>query len=796
MLKLLFNHGIMRRIFIVLIVFEILLVSYVNLYFYPKIQQGNRVFAESSIKKLVEEKSKGLESLFKQVEYEVENLGLWVNEILEHEITDAELKEFHEDYYVNEDNILTNHINLEKYNKDKGIIDTSNVFFSYDGTMKLNDISDIINTSKLELQFEKASARIPFSEWLYVITDNNMIRMYPSTYNSFSNFEYKHDFKEDVYYYIANEKNDPERKAVWTNPYIDYLGRGLVITCSYPIYKDDVFIGVVCIDIGLQGIKKSISDLSIEGTGITFLVDKDGHIIYYPNYETFNSEKGYVVNDRIDMFSTSKSESVIFEDMLKEGQGIKFYSEDTKNSSKRLLVYDKIKGLDWIIGIQVDSKEYMEDNIIVNENIWSLAIFSTILIILLLLYFYNYLSKPILKLVEDIQMMGNKYVVDFGTYENNDEVEILDHAFKNLKNELDEYIKNLYYKNKQFQTVFDNMPGILYIMDSNYVIHLINSKGQKNFFEKESEIKFKRCYEIFFNRIEICENCPVANSIICKNEYSTEVKDSGRIYSISSFPTFNRDGTIREIIVHSLNITEDKIKGLELANAERFALIGQVAASVTHELKNNISVIKGVYYILNEMEKENKFDAFEIKELLSEFKESIRNVDNTTYGLLEFSNKNEDEDSYANIISIIEQILILEKNNFYKNNIKIIKKYDYNELYVHANANSLKFIFINIITNAVEAMKGEGGNITIKIYVSHSNKYVHIEISDTGRGIPDKIRDNIFEPFVSTKEKGSGLGLWIAKNQVKKINGHIYCESKINVGSTFIVVIPLNKGEI
>jgi polar amino acid transport system substrate-binding protein len=394
-------------------------------------------------------------------------------------------------------------------------------------------------------------------------------------------------------------------------------------------------------------------------------------------------------------------------------------------------------------------------------------------------------------LVDEIEDMGKKYISNFETNNKSDEIKILDGAFKNLKSELDNHIKDLYYKNNEFQTIFDNMPGILYIRDVNCNILMINSKGMKAIGEKELDFEEKKCYELFFNRREICYNCPIEKNMTIKNEYHSELRNNGKIFDISCFPIFNIDGTTREIIVYSVDKTNEIMKNLELSNAEKFALIGQVSAGVTHELKNNISVIKGVYYLLNDIAMENDFNIEEIREIIFEFKESIKNAESTVNSLLKFSNRNGDVFTKVNVIPIIDQILIFEKNNFYRNKIKVTKNYYENTLDVYASDNYLKFIFTNIVKNALEAMKCDGGNLIINAY--KKQEYIYIEIVDTGKGMEDNIKLNIFEPFSTTKEKGSGLGLWIAKNQAKKLNGNIYCESKKNVGTKFIIVLPLNK---
>lgn len=778
----LLGRGIMKRILITLVLFEIILISYINLFVYPKVEKGNKAFAESSLNKLILEKQISLEYLFDQVEYETENLGLWLSDKIDDKISEEDMQQFYTDYFINRNSILTNKFISE--HKEKYI---SNIHYSYNKDITQKEISDIINTEKLELQFEKCFERIPSAEWVYIITKDNMIRMYPAFSDNVSKFDYGHNFKEDVYYYMADETNNPDRKPIWTNPYVDFLGKGLMITCSYPVYKNNEMIGVACIDIGLTDIRNSISDLAIVGTGISFLIDEEGKIIYYPGYSMKDKGQGAIVNDSIATYASSQKEKDIFDEMILERKGYKTYYD---NGKEKFLLYNSINGLNWIIGFQVDRKAYYEENILVNDNFLSLVAFSVFLIIILLVYYYRSLSRPILRLIDDIHEMGSQYLDDIDiNYDDDNEIKILNGTFNNLRCKLDEYFDILYYKNNELQTIFNNMPGLLYIIDQDYNLKMFNNECEKIIFHNVNSLNNKKCFNLLFDRNDVCCDCPINSDKFLDNSgCCTEIHYKDKIYNVSSFPIYNSDNTIRELIIFSVDKTEEVIRNLELANAEKFSIIGQVSASVTHHLKNNISVIKGACYLLNEIEKEKEFDIQEVREVLDELNSGIKDAENTIYSLIEFD-KNGDNTSRINILSVIEQMLVIEKNSLYKHKIEVIKQFDSNEIYLYSTRNSLKFIFSNLIRNAIESMNSDGGTLTFRAF---ENKcFVHIEIMDTGNGIDEDMKKNIFDPFFTTKDNGSGLGLWIVKEQVKKLKGHIYCESKKDKGAKFIVVLPI-----
>jgi signal transduction histidine kinase len=109
---------------------------------------------------------------------------------------------------------------------------------------------------------------------------------------------------------------------------------------------------------------------------------------------------------------------------------------------------------------------------------------------------------------------------------------------------------------------------------------------------------------------------------------------------------------------------------------------------------------------------------------------------------------------------------------------------------ISGNRFQLEQVLQNLIINARDAMPN-GGRLIIQ--TEQVGKFIHISISDTGVGIPQNIIDNIFEPFVSTKEEGNGLGLFISYGIIKKHNGEIRVESEIGKGTTFHIHLPISQ---
>uniref|UniRef100_A0A832GR75 histidine kinase n=1 Tax=Caldimicrobium thiodismutans TaxID=1653476 RepID=A0A832GR75_9BACT len=118
----------------------------------------------------------------------------------------------------------------------------------------------------------------------------------------------------------------------------------------------------------------------------------------------------------------------------------------------------------------------------------------------------------------------------------------------------------------------------------------------------------------------------------------------------------------------------------------------------------------------------------------------------------------------------------------------------YKNLYTYGDSAFWRYIFLNLLSNAKDAMQGEGSiYISLGIYEDKVNnkKYLKIAVKDTGPGIPEEILPHIFEPFFTTKDKGSGLGLFLVNHHVKTLEGFIEVESKVGEGTTFYLYLPL-----
>ena len=235
---------------------------------------------------------------------------------------------------------------------------------------------------------------------------------------------------------------------------------------------------------------------------------------------------------------------------------------------------------------------------------------------------------------------------------------------------------------------------------------------------------------------------------------------------------------------------------LQLLQAEKMASLGKLVAGVAHQLNNPLGGITlHTKLIIEEYELEEK-----AREDLHRILKDAKRCRDIVKELLEFSRQTQNLKQPHDINHAISRTLFLLQNQTLFQNIEIDKNLDSSLPPISVDIQQFYHLLMNIITNAADAMEGNG-TLTIKTYPSLKNDKICIEISDTGPGIPENILPHIFEPFFTTKEegKGTGLGLSLVHGIAENHNATITAKNKHDTGAAFIIEFPItvqtNQGD-
>jgi len=245
-------------------------------------------------------------------------------------------------------------------------------------------------------------------------------------------------------------------------------------------------------------------------------------------------------------------------------------------------------------------------------------------------------------------------------------------------------------------------------------------------------------------------------------------------------------------------VQENELLRQELLRSEKLKTVATFASGMAHEIKNPLTAIKTFTEYLPKKRDDREFmDKFS-RIVGSE----VRRIDDLVHQLLDFSKPAPLQLEDTNIHKLIDDTLDILSSQFIKYKIDVNKDYklSVDSSVIKIDPQKMKQVFMNLFINAIEAMPN-GGALTISTGTEHleqsiggsvkqgytENKSIKITISDTGFGISKKDLPHIFEPFYSTKEKGSGLGLSIVYNIIEEHKGYIKVESKIKQGTRFVI---------
>lgn len=246
-------------------------------------------------------------------------------------------------------------------------------------------------------------------------------------------------------------------------------------------------------------------------------------------------------------------------------------------------------------------------------------------------------------------------------------------------------------------------------------------------------------------------------------------------------PVLDEKNEIKHLVVVARDISERKKTEEWIRKSEKLSVVGQLAAGVAHEIRNPLTSIKGFVQLLQKSANNSLYTDI----ILSE----IGRLEDIMKGFLSLAKPQPPHREEVNTTILVKDIIRLFESQAILKNVEILQESAKNLPTIYCDTHQIKQVFINILQNAVEAML-DGGVITIQIS-NPNNESIKFRFIDQGYGIPKERIKKIGEPFFSTKEKGTGLGLMITQKIVQEHGGTISIESKVNQGTVVEVTLPL-----
>ena len=235
--------------------------------------------------------------------------------------------------------------------------------------------------------------------------------------------------------------------------------------------------------------------------------------------------------------------------------------------------------------------------------------------------------------------------------------------------------------------------------------------------------------------------------------------------------------------------------GHQMVQMEKMATVGRLATGIAHEINNPLQIITSQAGWIGELLPEEEPDKVkhleEYQKAIEQIKHHVRRAGTITHRLLGFSRKISAEKQNVHLNELIEETISFVEKEAEYNNVSIVREYTENLPGTMTDGPQLQQVFLNLINNAIDEI-GQGGIIEIRTAIERNTKLV-AEFADNGHGIKPENLKRIFDPFFTTKDpgKGTGLGLYISYDIVKKLGGTISVANRNSGGAVFTIVLPI-----
>ena len=355
---------------------------------------------------------------------------------------------------------------------------------------------------------------------------------------------------------------------------------------------------------------------------------------------------------------------------------------------------------------------------------------------------------------------------------------------------------------EEWERTFDAIPDAITIQDETFHIRLANRAATDLAGLSREEIIGKQCHTIYCKKDQTCADCLVAKTLRDQQSHTIEryYEDWEKTFLISTAPIFDNEGACTSVVHTAKDITKTIELTSQLRQAQKMEAIGNLAGGIAHDFNNLLTAIIG-YSELVQGDLDKNTRAYE--NLRQVFNAGNRAKD-LVKQILTFSRLSDRGHEPIMMHLVVKEALKLLRSSI-PTSIEISSHINSRCKTIMADPTQIHQIMMNLCTNAYQAMRETGGILTVSLeeveldkkFVAHilhltPGTYLHLQVSDTGYGMPPEVLEQIFEPYFTTKAKGegTGLGLSVVHGIVNSHGGHIKAESEPGVGTTFHIYLP------
>jgi len=527
-----------------------------------------------------------------------------------------------------------------------------------------------------------------------------------------------------------------------------------------PVYEEDRLKEIIFLSVKIHDIAEHfVSNIKSGSRGYAWMMDKSGNLLFHPMQPGMVGRNLY----KADTTCFKCHMSFDLEKRIIEGKANNYGRYIAPSGENKIIAFTtaNIGNISWIIAVSAPYSEvtHATQQSMKLYSYLIISIFITTSIVSTLLILFNkkrIQAEEIAKRQEELE----KYAVE-------------------LEEKVNKRTSELVSEKEKLNTIVSAIGGGIVLIDKRGKIQWANQMIKDM---AGMDITGKACEDI-------CPECSISefyenhniDTVIISNLFG----EKDKYFQLTTAPVKGDNGDIHGYIRLIQDVTEIKKMEEQIIHSEKLASIGRLAAGIAHEIGNPLTSIFSFVQILREMEE----DEFK-KESLETIYFHINRISEILKQLSGFSKMPAGEPKKCQANDILETSINLIQYDKKAKNISIVKEFSEPLPEVVLDGNHLSQVFVNLTLNAIDAMP-EGGTLTVRSMVKGDD--VIVEFEDTGMGIPKEDLPKIFDPFYTTKEKGTGLGLAVSYNIIKKMNGTLIVESESGRGTIFRIAIPYKE---
>ena len=578
------------------------------------------------------------------------------------------------------------------------------------------------------------------------------------------------DFSFRTYFRVAKELNVPyvsDIIMVGGEQYYDIPGRFETFIISFPLKGDDgKFHGVIGCAIDMTNITAHyVAPIRPSKSGYVWMLDETGMILYHPNPKWI----GLNLNDVI-IGLKKQGYKISGVDTIRDAMALKndgmyeftFPSYPEKEPAKKLLAYSSVHFLNrrWVT---ISTSPYREVISLMSGTFRNTLTLGSV-------------SIGFVIIATIIMLRINR--ARAGASERN------------------KWADKVLVAHKRMETIFNGVPHYLAMIDAAFTITDINQRLCDLYGLKREDVIDKHCSLDFSENERICntklvERCFKSAQIVTERDTRMEIVGKPYFFDMSAIPLFGSKGEVDYVVQYAVDITEKKALTEKLIQAEKLAAVGQMSAHVAHEIRNPLtSILLHSELLEDELKGHDKNE--EGLELVRIIKEEIDRLSQITDEYLSYARLPRPKKQLVNPETEVSTIVSMLLPELKRRDIETAIVCPERLPNIRIDRGQFKQLLINLIKNAEDAMPS-GGSLEISLMGIKDNFLLLVK--DTGYGIPPEITRRIFDPYFTTKDNGTGLGLALVQYIANAHDGWVDVESQRGTGSTFIFSVPFHQEE-